>query len=217
MPSSPLYALTSGGGLTSTSAVNANGAPSAGSSDQSMVGRSIGSIPAAATAREYQAGEVIAQSLLDHGVAADLPHHERLGRLALAKTGHADGAGEVAQRVVERVVDVACGDLDVEADTVVGEFGDLGLHAKRRRGPSPRSRSLTLVAQPPVCHRRDLAEGAALEDVDGVVGVAGDDGATGAGEDGPLPIAGELATAPEVRIAGGPGRDLTAGGREVET
>ena len=55
VPSRPLYDLTSGGGLTSTSAVNANGAPSAGSSVQSIVGRSTGSIPAAATAREYQA------------------------------------------------------------------------------------------------------------------------------------------------------------------
>jgi hypothetical protein len=37
--------------------------------------------------------------------------------------------------VVEGVIDVACGDLDIEAYTVVGEFGDLGLHARRRRGP----------------------------------------------------------------------------------
>ena len=54
VPSSPLYDFTSGGAFTSTSAVNANGAPSAGSSAQSIVGRSIGSIPTSATAREYQ-------------------------------------------------------------------------------------------------------------------------------------------------------------------
>ena len=53
-PSRPLYDFTSGGAFTSTSAVNANGAPSAGSSVQSIVGRSIGSIPTSATAREYQ-------------------------------------------------------------------------------------------------------------------------------------------------------------------
>ena len=53
-PSRPLYDFTSGLGLTSTSALKANGSPSAGASSQSMVGRSIGSIPATATARWYQ-------------------------------------------------------------------------------------------------------------------------------------------------------------------
>ena len=72
--------------------------------------------------------QVVAQRLLDHGVAADLAHDERLRRLALAEPGHADRARQVGQRVVERVVDVARGHLDIEADAVVGEFGDLGLH-----------------------------------------------------------------------------------------
>jgi len=47
---------------------------------------------------------VVAQRLLDHRLAADLPCHERLGRLARTKPGHADTAGEVVQGVIEGVV-----------------------------------------------------------------------------------------------------------------
>jgi hypothetical protein len=71
---------------------------------------------------------VVAQRLLDDCVAADLAHDERLGRLALAEAGHAHALRQIRQRVVERMVDIARRHLDVEADAVVGEFGDLGLH-----------------------------------------------------------------------------------------
>jgi hypothetical protein len=74
------------------------------------------------------AAQVVAQRLLDDGVATDLAHDERLGRLALAKAGHPHRLREIGQRVLERVVDVARGHLDVETDAVVGEFGNLGLH-----------------------------------------------------------------------------------------
>ena len=53
-PVSPLYELTSGLGFTSTSAWKLNVSPSTGSSCQSMVGRSTGSMPDTATARRYQ-------------------------------------------------------------------------------------------------------------------------------------------------------------------
>ena len=39
--------------------------------------------------------------------------------------------------MVERVVDVVRGHLDVEANAVLGEFGDLGLHARGRQARDP--------------------------------------------------------------------------------
>src|SRR4029078_7189375 len=76
--------------------------------------------------------QVVAQGLLDHRVAAELADDGRRGRLALAEARDADALREVGERMVERVIDVVRGDLDIEAYAVLGEFGALGLHARGR-------------------------------------------------------------------------------------
>ena len=80
---------------------------------------------------------MVAEGLLDHGLAAELAHDERLRGLPLAEAGDADALRQVAQRMVERMVDIVRGDLDVEANAVFSEFGDLGLHARGRHARDP--------------------------------------------------------------------------------
>ncbi len=54
--------------------------------------------------------------------------HDRDGRLALAKPWHAERLGHVRGSVLERVLDVLLGHLDVEAHAAFRELFDLRLH-----------------------------------------------------------------------------------------
>jgi hypothetical protein len=74
--------------------------------------------------------EVRPQRLLDHGVAAEpLPQHVRR-HLALAEAGDLRPGREVAERVLEGVVDVVDRNLDTDPDVAVGEALDGGLHRR---------------------------------------------------------------------------------------
>ena len=98
-----------------------------GSSVQSMVGRSMGSTPISATAREYHP---VRWSRRASSMSASRPIWRAIGRrrLALAEPGNPDALRQIGQSMLEGVIHVVAVHLDLEADVVIGEFGDLSLH-----------------------------------------------------------------------------------------
>ena len=71
-----------------------------------------------------------ADRLLPERLASDPRRHDLRRRLSLAEAGDAQGAGEVGGRVLERMLDVLFGHLDLEADPALGQLFDFRPHCE---------------------------------------------------------------------------------------
>src|SRR5207302_7679768 len=56
------------------------------------------------------------QRLIEHGLPAQAPDHERRRHPSLAETGHAHLAAELASGLVDAALDLLRGDLGMDAD-----------------------------------------------------------------------------------------------------
>ena len=75
------------------------------------------------------------------------PREQHLrGTLPGAEAGHLDPVGEIVRRVLDRVLDLAGGHLDRQADAIAVELLELGLHRRaiesERSRPAARGRTL---------------------------------------------------------------------------
>jgi hypothetical protein len=78
--------------------------------------------------RPEPALEVAAHGLVPEGLAPHAGGDDFHRRLSLAKAGDAQRSRQIGSSVLERVLDVLLGNLDLEADTAFRELLDLRPH-----------------------------------------------------------------------------------------